>query len=182
MQNLLFFFIPSFLNAWNCDKKDISETSTEMKINWLSSIDPLAVCNDGTPGAYYFSSYLNKEFEDTYIIHLPGGAQCWDQQSCETRWNSSGTFQMSSQGFKSICYKTGILDSSQEMTPLWAANKVMVGYCSSDGYMGDANASNSTWGWHMRGQRLVYATIKDLILRHGLSNKSKIFQSFSKKF
>jgi len=30
-------------------------TSTVLQRKWLTEVDPLAVCNDGTPGAYYYS-------------------------------------------------------------------------------------------------------------------------------
>ena len=43
--------------------------------------------------------------------------------------------------------------------------------------MGDKEKSSETWGWHMMGQRIVIATIKDLIKNRGLNNKSKILVS-----
>lgn len=179
MLTSLFFFLQgvTFLLSWSCDPKEISPTSTEMKINWLDNPEDLSICNDGTPGAYYYSPAISPEFNNTFLIHLPGGAQCYDEPSCNERWNTSGHFQMSSIGFQEVCYKTGILDSSDEMSPLWGAHKVLVAYCSSDGYMGDAPASEKTWGWHMRGQRIVYATIKALVSKYGLNNSSKILLS-----
>lgn len=53
----------------------------------------------------------------------------------------------------------------------------MIGYCSSDAYMGDKEKSSETWGWHMRGQKIVIATIKDLIKNRGLNSNSKILIS-----
>ncbi len=81
---------------------------------------------------------------------------------------------MSSKGFAEVAQKTGLLDNDPDKSPLWGANKVMLGYCSSDGYMGDAPASEDTWGWHFRGQRLVIAMIKVLLAQHGLSAASRI--------
>ena len=132
-----------------------------------------AVCNDGSKGAYYFSPASLAEAKDTFVIHLPGGGQCYDEDSCNERWKFKPT-SMSSTNFLPVRYKKGFMDSSMKKTPFWSANKVMLGYCSSDGYMGDVGASKNSWGWHFRGQELVFAMIRDLILNHGLSSSSTI--------
>jgi len=173
---LFFSLFPHFHSMDYCDSKDVSPSSTQMSLQSLSSIDPLAICNDGTSGVYYFSPALSANYSDYFVIHLPGGSQCWDELSCNQRWNNSRNY-MSSNGLNESCYKTGILDSSEKISPLWGINKVMLAYCSSDAYMGDVGASNDTWGWHMRGQRLVYAMIQHLILNHGLNKNSKILIS-----
>lgn len=173
----IFFFLISSLSAMSfCDHKPLTSTSTPLHLHSLSKIDPLAVCNDGTPGAYYFSPSTVSKFKNYFIIHLPGGSQCYDKASCDQRWKSLPNY-MSSSKLNKTCYKTGILDNSKKITPLYAFNKVLIAYCSSDAYMGDAGASNDTWGWHMRGQRLVYATIKALILNGNLTKNSKILIS-----
>ena len=132
-----------------------------------------AVCNDGSKGAYYFSPASLSEAKDTFVIHLPGGGQCYDEDSCNERWKFKPT-SMSSINFPPIRYKKGFLDNSMKRTPFWSANKVMLGYCSSDGYMGDVEANKNSWGWHFRGQQLVFAMIRDLISNHGLSSSSTI--------
>ena len=132
-----------------------------------------AVCNDGSKGAYYFSPASLAEAKDTFVIHLPGGGQCYDEDSCNERWKFKPT-SMSSTNFLPVRYKKGFMDNSMKKTPFWSANKVMLGYCSSDGYMGDVGASKNSWGWHFRGQELVFAMIRDLILNHGLSSSSTI--------
>ena len=55
-------------------------TATQLSLHWFP--DPLddpfyatAVCNDGSPGAYYYSPSLVAEANDTFVIHLPGGGQ-----------------------------------------------------------------------------------------------------------
>ena len=132
-----------------------------------------AVCNDGTKGGYYFSPASLAEANDTFVIHLPGGGQCYDEDSCNERWKFKPT-SMSSTNFPASKYKKGFMDNSIKKTPFWSANKVMLGYCSSDGYMGDVAASKETWGWHFRGQQLVFAMIRDLIANKKLSSTSTI--------
>ena len=55
-------------------------TATQLSLHWFP--DPIedpfyttAVCNDGSPGAYYYSPSLVAEANDTFVIHLPGGGQ-----------------------------------------------------------------------------------------------------------
>lgn len=132
-----------------------------------------AVCNDGTKGGYYFSPASLAEANDTFVIHLPGGGQCYDEDSCNKRWKFKA-ISMSSTNFTASKFKKGLMDNSIKKTPFWSANKVMLGYCSSDGYMGDVAASKETWGWHFRGQQLVFAMIRDLIANKKLSSTSTI--------
>jgi hypothetical protein len=63
---------------------------------------------------------------------------------------------------------------------MWGANKVYVPYCSSDGWIGDALASSSTWGWHFRGQRIVRETLRDLVSSAKMSVGAEVlFGGFS---
>lgn len=164
-----------FLDTWALEHRHHgSVTPAILSIQWLDlSIDPLAVCNDGTTGAYYYSSSLNKEMSDIIVIMLPGGGQCYDEQSCADRWQVSRNY-MSSSGFSSAIEKAGILDTDPSLSPLWAAQKAVLGYCSSDGYMGDAAAGPDTWNWAFRGQRLVLAMVGDLVRRGRITSHSTI--------
>jgi hypothetical protein len=149
--------------------------STTLNIEWFpADYDPLAVCNDGTKGAYYFKESIDPSMRNVYVIFLPGGGQCYDEASCKDRWENVGSTYMSSTGFSSTNEIGGLLDSNPNRSPFWGANKAALGYCSSDGYMGDAEASSSTWNWHFRGQRLVYSMIRHLIEEKGLSANSTV--------
>ena len=81
---------------------------------------------------------------------------------------------MTSSQFAPTKVKKGFMDSSMRKTPFYGAHKAMLGYCSSDGYMGDAAASAATWGWHFRGQKLVFGFVRRLIQAHGLSSSSTV--------
>lgn len=55
-------------------------TATQLSLHWFPDPvdDPFyatAVCNDGSPGAYYYSQSSVAEANDTFVIHLPGGGQ-----------------------------------------------------------------------------------------------------------
>lgn len=136
-----------------------------------SNSDKYTVCNDGTRGGYYFGKALDPQQTDIWVIHLPGGGQCYDEQSCNSR--SKGL--MSSKNFDSKIYVQGFLDKSPAKTPLWGANKAYLAYCSSDGYMGDVGASDDTWGYHFRGQRLVAALFQAIKDDHNFNNASIVY-------
>jgi hypothetical protein len=133
--------------------------------------DPLAVCNDGTRGGYYFASAIDPSQANTFVVYLPGGGQCYDKQSCDERPMD----YKSSKYFTPSIYVEGIMDKDSSKTPLWGANKAYLGYCSSDGYMGDAPASDETWGYHFRGQRLVQSMFQALIKTHGFNNATTVY-------
>ena len=132
-----------------------------------------ALCNDGTKGGYYYAPSTVADAADTYVIHLPGGGQCYDEESCQARWEVKRS-SMSSSQLTPTKAKKGFMDSALRKTPFYGAHKAMLGYCSSDGYMGDVGASAATWGWHFRGQRLVFGFVKRLVEAHGLSSSSTI--------
>ena len=69
---------------------------------------------------------------------------------------------MSSQKFPESCPMNGILSASPDISPHWNANKVLVGYCSSDGFMGDAGATPSTWSYPTCNPK--YVTISNVNL------------------
>ena len=135
-----------------------------------TKVYPTAVCNDGTPGGYYFTPFSDPAFENTWVIFLPGGGQCFDYESCTTRDKSL----MSSKNFDSTMSKAGFMDASEKNSPLFGANKAALGYCSSDGYMGDVGASSETWNYHFRGQALIRAMISELKLQHKFNDATKV--------
>lgn len=65
---------------------------------------------------------------------------------------------MSSKDYPQECAKTGVFDVDPHHTPLAAANKVYIPYCSSDGHMGDGEHA----GWQFRGARIARAVVTDL--------------------
>ena len=51
----------------------------------LATLDPLLVCNDGSPGGYYYREATTREDSDKWIFYLEGGGWCWNQTSCVRR-------------------------------------------------------------------------------------------------
>jgi hypothetical protein len=65
-----------------------------MYMNSLANVDPLAVCNDGSPAAYFFAPGSG-DGANTWLVYLEGAMFCWDETSCNLRFKSL-PFYMSS--------------------------------------------------------------------------------------
>ena len=114
------------------------KATTLAKID-LTSIDPLAVCNDGTPAVYYWKTSSNPT--NKWLVFLNGGDQCYSKLSCQAR--RKFLFDLtSSKNYGSTRDIGGVFDDSTAISPLADANKAFVMYCSSDGHMGDQEATD----------------------------------------
>ena len=50
---------------------------------------PSARCNDGSQGGYYHEKASSLTNATKWVIHLQGGGECTDKQSCEKRLSSA---------------------------------------------------------------------------------------------
>ena len=135
------------------------------------------MCNDGSVADYYFASASDVTKRNVWVVWLQGGAWCNDEKSCADRWAGApgpqGSY-MSSKGHPDTMRTLGVMGSKDPT--LGGANMAEVVFCTSDGHMGDrdgrkdtdAEASPSN-GWHFRGQRVVRATLRDLVATQGLA-------------
>jgi len=136
---------------------------------------PLAVCNDGSPAAYYF--YRGGDATQ-WIFHQQGGWWCWDEFSCQVRWdhfaNHTVEFRslMSTKDLATLTAahdtfngekNTGLLQHNAS-NPLGPANKIFLVYCSSDSHAGNLGAGMSPGNsrWHFRGKEIVKAVLTEL--------------------
>lgn len=60
----------------------MNHTMTVVK---LDGVDPLAVCNDGSPAIYGFQK--SPTGSNKWLVILAGGASCYDEKTCTERWN-----------------------------------------------------------------------------------------------
>ena len=119
-----------------------------------------AVCNDGSPAAFYVRRGLPGK-DDHWIVFLEGGGSCTDLASCEARKKQSRA--MTSQGQPPRRKLAGIFDGDVKKNADFAGfTQVYVPYCSSDEWMGDRGASQETAGLHFRGHRILEAVIETL--------------------
>mmetsp|Transcript_24582 Transcript_24582/g.47865 ORF Transcript_24582/g.47865 Transcript_24582/m.47865 type:complete len:453 (+) Transcript_24582:100-1458(+) len=140
---------------------------------------PLAICNDGSPAAYFYRQGL--EGSRRWFVYLDGVGWCWDNESCENNWKrihgTSNGFSKTEAELKpraDMYLNTGIFDPKR--SPIKDAHVAFVKSCSNDAFMGDKSPPDPTnlppWplrkaedGWHFRGRRIIEAVFKDLRTR-----------------
>jgi len=139
----------------------------------LATLNPDAVCNDGSSAMYYFRAGSGSG-AGIWTIYLEGGGFCQDLDSCTDRWNAQRHFMTSTQ-LPLILNDTtvspdvnhgGINSGDPTVNPhFYNANQAYVWYCSSDTHAGDMDASNSTGGlpWSFRGKVIVQTLIDHLL-------------------
>ena len=121
----------------------------------LTSIDPLAVCNDGSPAVYYWKKSTNNSKD--WLLFLEGGGGCWSELTCEARKLRS-CHLTSSKCDHATLFKGGVFDDRPE-NPLATANKAFLRYCSSDDFVGN---STQHAGFLFHGTVIVQAFIHHL--------------------
>ena len=136
---------------------------------------PLAVCNDGSPAAYYYY----KGSSDAWIVHQQGGWWCWDKYSCQVRWDHFANHTtekrtlMSTKDLQNLTdafdtfngeHNTGLM-AHAPTNPMANASKVFLVYCSSDSHAGNRSMGSDGAGeskWHFRGKEIVAAVLAEL--------------------
>jgi len=100
--------------------------------------EPDLVCNDGSPAGYYLYTTGSSD----WVIGLDGGFWCFDQYSCLWRAKNQ-QYLTSSTKWPNQRSMGGIFDTNVTKNPRFAgANKVLVGYCSSDMFTGYSNVTD----------------------------------------
>jgi hypothetical protein len=124
---------------------------------------PNAVCNDGTPAAYYAEA--GSSADAPWVILLEGGSWCTSDADCENR----GTDLSSSKGLGATITPSGILSSSTTANPHFAgANRIDVQYCTSDVFSGAAGPIGGKTNFEFQGHAVFEAVVSDLKARYGL--------------
>jgi len=137
---------------------------------------PLAVCNDGSPAAYFYRPGLGWSVR-RWLVFLEGGGWCWDNSSCHDGWaemhGSSKKFprSMADVAAWSSRLSTGIFDI--HTSPLADARIAYVRMCSNDAYMG--NAGPPEQHLHFRGSQIIQAVFQDLRKHTGLGERQGDF-------
>ena len=128
-----------------------------------------AVCNDGSPYAFYVSPGSGAGADD-WLVFLKGGGACFDDESCARRWVQQPFF-MRQQRTVVPDWSPGTTEGEQ--AGLFARdhadnhfadwNFVYLLYCSSDEFAGTRPAADHETNFHFAGEANVMATIDHLI-------------------
>ncbi|MDX2014450.1 MAG: pectin acetylesterase-family hydrolase [Myxococcaceae bacterium] len=143
---------------------------------------PGAVCNDGTPAAYFIRPGTG-DAARRWIIYLEGGGSCSRPEGCARRPLSlSSTAGINRTDGQTIALgQGGIASSDPAVNPdFYDATTVQLNYCSSDLWSGDVGATpgapeTDLRHWHFRGKRIVRAVIAELLRREGLATAREVF-------
>jgi hypothetical protein len=134
---------------------------------------PNAICNDGTPGVFYYAPAMREEDRNKWFIVLQGGGACRDGQSCAERWcnvdTNYGMDKMTSSLTKPMIRANGFLDPRTE-NRFGSWNRVLIFYCSSDSWSGtntiamqaSAGATTAEYLIHFKGSQIIDATLDTL--------------------
>ena len=134
---------------------------------------PTALCNDGTPGAYYLRP--SKSGSTRWVFYLEGGGNCDSESTCQTTRMKSYYFTTST-GWNGKS-AAGILSSNPTTNPtFFDANIVKVHYCSQDYWSGGTLAKtafmpgNASTGWSFEGRAIAVAAFQDLAAQNATTN------------
>lgn len=135
---------------------------------------PNGVCNDGTPGVFYYAPATRVEDRNKWIIFLQGGGSCNSGQKCAERWcsidSNYGMDKMSSSLTKERIGGNGFL-APEVWNAFGSWNRVLIYYCSSDQWSGtqtntlSAASSGGTtvqYAIQFRGSQIVDAVLDTL--------------------
>merc|ERR1719334_58546 len=124
---------------------------------------PLAVCNDGTPAAY-FTQDLHNLTSPKVVIYLAPGGGCFTKENCQQRCEVDSPDLCTEDPADSHDYETLMWCEEPSENPAFHAFfKVYVPYCSSDVFSGTADASEDTGNYTFHGKHIVEAVVKDII-------------------
>lgn len=134
---------------------------------------PDAICNDGTPGVFYYAPATREEDRNKWFLFLQGGGGCRDGQSCAERWchvnTNYGMDKMTTSLTKPMIRGNGFLDPRTD-NHFGSWNRVLIFYCSSDAWSGTSSQSFSAasgattvqYQIHFRGSQIIDAVLDTL--------------------
>jgi hypothetical protein len=121
-----------------------------------------AVCNDGSPAAFYFQPGSGAD-RRKWIVFFQGGGGCATDAACATRWTDQHNLMTSSRLPQRLEYGGFLSSLSSENPDFGHFNRVLVHYCSSDAYAGDGERQVDGRTLQFRGHRIVDAIVEDLM-------------------
>jgi hypothetical protein len=145
------------------------------QIHTLIDQYPDAICNDGTPFAFYTA--LRPE-SNVWVISLSPGMGCNDIDSCASRKKDSPWWVTNSalvDSEKDVAPNGGALSDDCTKNPHWCnVNRIFIPYCSSDAYLGYHSMIFDDTRWDFNGFKCLEATMYALYYDLGMSSAEEI--------
>ncbi|KAL3619629.1 hypothetical protein CASFOL_034541 [Castilleja foliolosa] len=145
----------------------------KVNITYVSdAVEKGAVCNDGSPAAYYYSPGFG-EGATNWLIHLNGGGWCFSDAGCMGRFKD-GTG--SSKNNPQTNYFGAVTSANQSENPdFYNWNRVMVVYCDGSSFMGITDHPNVA----SRGARIFDAVMEELLQKGMATATNAVFSGGS---
>lgn len=134
---------------------------------------PKAVCNDGSSATYYSSD--NVLSADRLLIYLQGGGSCQNVQSCNYRCNNPDSEYLCTTSLNETkpADLNFLLDDEESNPPFFNFGKIFP-YCSSDIWMGTADASPNNGNYNFHGKDIVRAVVEEVKSMRNIGDMSQI--------
>jgi len=147
-------------------------TAIDSRLFHKFSNDPAALCNDGSRADFFIRKTPTNS--TSWLIFLEGGDMCYDGQTCGQR-NATSPTQMTSTLGRESMEGRGITSADPKISPhFWDSNVVVIHYCSSDMWTGNASADTNIMHLHFIGSRIIFSVVNDLLDDYGLNNATNI--------
>ncbi len=131
------------------------------KFEVANAVERQAVCNDGSPAAYYYRPGVDED-RDNWVIFLEGMEACDTSEACIER-SRHEPHRTSSKNYPPNLSPQGILSAFPSDNPdFWSYNQVYIKYCSSDLWSGDSTQVIDDNTWEFKGDKIFTAVIEDL--------------------
>jgi hypothetical protein len=172
----------------DCDPKSYQTNMTafylpaEYTDGTADGIDGIrALCNDLSEPPYYFKP-ANEGHERDYVLYFPGGSGCWDEETCDDRWETRPDDMIANPDENK--YGRGITNSDQKvkLNPFADWNMMFADYCSSDAYVGRVDIDdpdNLAPKWHFGGNSIFWGVIQAMINDQGLCEAENVIVTAS---
>ncbi|GER48976.1 pectinacetylesterase family protein [Striga asiatica] len=134
-----------------------------------------AVCNDGSPAAYYYDPGFG-DGANSWVVFMKGGGWCGSDSLCRTRLDQ---FMGSSAHNEKITTFGQIHSRNATENPdFYNWNRVMVVYCDSSSFMGTVDHNSSIPGTSILGRgALIFDVVMEELLQKGMANATNVLFS-----
>lgn len=150
-----------------------------------------AKCLDGSSATYYHAQGTDRDGGTKWLIYMQGGGWCTEVHALA---NVHGYSHAEDVGHPELCSSRtrnyhgssrwdrptrnlsgkGFLSGNPGENPLHAWHRVIVRYCDGTLFLSSSGSSSSEHGVHFHGRDIVWATVDELISRHGLASATEI--------
>jgi len=153
-----------------------------------------AKCLDGSPASYYHARATNGDGASKWLLYMQGGGWCTEARELS---HLDGYSHAENVGHPDLCSSRaqgyhgssrwdhpsrnlsgrGFLSGNPSENPLHAWHRVIVRNCDGTLFLSSSTGSNSNnnkHGVHFNGRDIVWATVDDLISRHGLDSATEL--------